>query len=121
MEVFFGPTRIRSGHSIDPSDSLSIKIPSDKYSALLLLRLSARDDKTPYVHFLEINIPNGRIEHGDVIFTYEVPNIESVYVLYRFSQQGPLELSGEIHRARFDVQEFVRCKNFRLENRLRLL
>lgn len=94
-----------------------------KLNTLIIYDLDAPYPANPsqaaYLHGLIVNIPNGDIQHGDVLMSFTPPNPPKDspahrYVFAVYAQEGRLALSPISQRENFDVNGFV------MRNRLQL-
>ena len=95
--------------------SMNISRPPRSLTTIVIYDMTAPNaeypTKSPFVHFLEINIPENRMDLGNVILPYIKPSPppntgKHVYVIDIFDQSDPIT-EFSIPRERFPVLEFV--------------
>jgi hypothetical protein len=124
ISLSFGNYSVKNGETIDsniaqaPLD-VSISVP-DGYYTLIMYDMSAPNAQvptnSPFLHFLEINIPGNRIDQGDVLQSYHKPSPppnsgNHVYVVDLFRQVGPISTNVTDERANFPLLEYVQLNN----------
>lgn len=121
----FGNYSVENGETIDLNTSqlplnLSISVP-DGYYTLIIYDMSAPHAQSPinspFIHFLEINIPNSRIDKGEVLYSYikpsPPPNSDThVYVVDLFRQSDRIYPNNIINdRSNFPLLQYVQSNN----------
>jgi hypothetical protein len=106
---------------------ISINIPEDQLSTLIIYDLSAPNVNnpvnSPFIHFLEVNIPGSQINKGEVYISYTPPNPPSdsgihTYIVDLFRQNNILYPNISDKRETFPLTQFVQSNNLVHVNRL---
>jgi hypothetical protein len=132
LDLSFGNTKIYNDQVLNTDISqlpfnVTLHVENDQLSTLIVYDLSAPSVNSPvyspFLHFLEVNIPDSRIDLGDVLMKYTPPNPPTnsgkhVYVVDLFRQTYKILPAISDRRESFPVMQFVQTYNLNHESRL---
>lgn len=132
FEASFGNTKIYDDQVLNTvlaKQPFNIKIGAsdNQLSTLIIYDLSAPSTRnpsnSPFIHFLEVNIPGSKIDQGDVLIHYTSPNPSPesgthTYVIDLFQQKNKIHADIPHKREAFPLTQFVQFNNLKHESRL---
>lgn len=132
LDASFGDTKIYNDQILGVSSAkqpfnISIRSDPNQLSTLVIYDLSAPDarnpTKSPFIHFLEMNIPGTKIDQGDIYFEYMPPSPPAgsgnhVYVVDLFRQKKRISLNITDQRIAFPLTQFIQSHDLTHESRL---
>jgi phosphatidylethanolamine-binding protein (PEBP) family uncharacterized protein len=132
LQVQIGNYQIQNGQQLNVDQArqgINVTWPANnQYNTLIIYDISAPHQNhpihSPFVHFLEINIPNADLANGNVLSQYTPPNPPPnsgihTYVLDLYQQNQPIQMGALQQRENFPLAGFIQQANLQLIDRFR--